>query len=769
MNRPSPTAPMPRAPQQPQPRAPRSVRTTGGAGVTTPRRTRTRSGASSASSGWRATALFLRGEDAPVDVARFGAVGRVAQPGSQHRDGSEPGHPECGPHGPDGVDVALFPDADGVPRASRGSINTVASMESTRTAVLACVFAYAGMVAGRHLVPPTRRHPFQKLFQLPVPSSVLFSIFWACLLIGYLNMLIAVKFNVVELADYFVQPRFCQPWQRGRLGDWKAMLYELSMILYLIPPLGGILIARRRQYPKLQVFLVFLAVMFTFFYGFSSGTRNVFLSYLVTFLIGYCFAASKRQVKEIAIICAVCGVVTVAATKIMLDFRDVGLKDYIALEGGGVLQGSLAHAGGAIAGRGQQPLCHLPHGGVLPVAPCVHEHGNPLSLAHPPDPAGAVAGQAPGHEHYRGRCLRRGWLDGRHQRGRRGIHHGRLHCRFPHVGVLRRLLRVVESACVAEKFRVWNPGLRVGILLGRHYHALHELVQHRPAAHAGGPLLGSVFLMRHRRKTLFPGARAGGRHRPRPADGNTRPGPVAVGARGAAHGPPQPRRAAAYSPACGSLRGSWRRSRGWRWMSSARRGRARIFPTGARCTPRTAPPVGPKFFSYAPGLLGRLTRSDLDLVHLHGLWMHPSAASLAFTRRTGKPHMISPHGMLDPWALHNSGWKKRLAAALIRECEYQDGGVPSRAQCGGGGVDPRLRFRRAGVRDPEWRRVARRRMRQPVPPPPWWTKNAPEVKTLALSGPVCTRRKGCRTSSTAWSRLDRGIAQTVAARHRRLG
>jgi len=202
-------------------------------------------------------------------------------------------------------------------------------MEPTRIATLACICAYAGMVVGRHLVPPTLKHPFRALFRQPVPNAFLFSMFWACFIVGYLYMLITVNFNVLQLVDYFMQPRFAQPWQRGKFGDWKALLYETSMIVYLVPPLGGILLAGRHKYPKFQVFLVMLGVLFTLFYGFSSGTRNIFASYLVTFLIGYCFAASRQQTREIVVVTALSVVALVVSTKVMLDFRDVGLKDYV--------------------------------------------------------------------------------------------------------------------------------------------------------------------------------------------------------------------------------------------------------------------------------------------------------------------------------------------------------------------------------------------------------------------------------------------------------
>ena len=207
--------------------------------------------------------------------------------------------------------------------------NWQAALEPTRLATLACLWGYAGMVIGRHLVPPARQHPFSELFQLPVPGSALFAMFWLCFIFGYLYMLVSVHFNVTNMILYFMEPRFYQPWQRGRLGDWKALLFETSMILYLVPPLGGVLLARRARFSKFQIFLVMLAVLFTLFYGFSSGTRNVFLSFLVTFLIGYCFAANRRQMKEIVVLGAITVVLLLVSTKMMLEFRNVGLRSYM--------------------------------------------------------------------------------------------------------------------------------------------------------------------------------------------------------------------------------------------------------------------------------------------------------------------------------------------------------------------------------------------------------------------------------------------------------
>ena len=71
--------------------------------------------------------------------------------------------------------------------------------------------------------------------------------------------------------------------------------------------------------------------------------------------------------------------------------------------------------------------------------------------------------------------------------------------------------------------------------------------------------------------------------------------------------------------------------------------------------------LGPPALGFAPGLAPALQGWAPDLLHLHGLWMYPSAVAGAWARRAAGPLMVSPHGMLDPWALRHSAWKKALA------------------------------------------------------------------------------------------------------------
>ena len=76
------------------------------------------------------------------------------------------------------------------------------------------------------------------------------------------------------------------------------------------------------------------------------------------------------------------------------------------------------------------------------------------------------------------------------------------------------------------------------------------------------------------------------------------------------------------------------------------------------------PTLGPTVFAYQPRLSRDLAAARLDVMHLHGLWTYASVAVLAWSGGR-RPRVISPHGMLDSWALQNSSMKKRVAAALF--------------------------------------------------------------------------------------------------------
>lgn len=55
-----------------------------------------------------------------------------------------------------------------------------------------------------------------------------------------------------------------------------------------------------------------------------------------------------------------------------------------------------------------------------------------------------------------------------------------------------------------------------------------------------------------------------------------------------------------------------------------------------------------------------------DLVHIQGMWKLSAHAMNVAAARRNIPIVISPHGMLDPWALKVKRWKKRLGMVLYQ-------------------------------------------------------------------------------------------------------
>lgn len=58
--------------------------------------------------------------------------------------------------------------------------------------------------------------------------------------------------------------------------------------------------------------------------------------------------------------------------------------------------------------------------------------------------------------------------------------------------------------------------------------------------------------------------------------------------------------------------------------------------------------------------------SRSDIVHNHSVWMLPNSYSSRAAESHGKPVVITAHGTLEPWAVRNSGWKKKLVAAWFQ-------------------------------------------------------------------------------------------------------
>lgn len=137
---------------------------------------------------------------------------------------------------------------------------------------------------------------------------------------------------------------------------------------------------------------------------------------------------------------------------------------------------------------------------------------------------------------------------------------------------------------------------------------------------------------------------------------------------------------------------------------------------------------GPASFGYAPDLGRALRREPPDLLHVHGLWMYPSVVGMGWSGRR-VPYVVTPHGMLDRWALANRRWKKQLAG-LAFENRHLRGAACLHALC----ASELAAIRDAGLRNPVCVIPNGVELAAPAPvaQPPLWRGQVPARASILL-------------------------------------
>lgn len=91
---------------------------------------------------------------------------------------------------------------------------------------------------------------------------------------------------------------------------------------------------------------------------------------------------------------------------------------------------------------------------------------------------------------------------------------------------------------------------------------------------------------------------------------------------------------------------------------------AEIVPAAAPVPTMQLPPHSAIDLFRPPRAEVRQLVHDCDVLHLHGVWEPVLLGVGRAARRAGKPYLVAPHGMLDPWSLTQKRWKKRIALTL---------------------------------------------------------------------------------------------------------
>lgn len=97
--------------------------------------------------------------------------------------------------------------------------------------------------------------------------------------------------------------------------------------------------------------------------------------------------------------------------------------------------------------------------------------------------------------------------------------------------------------------------------------------------------------------------------------------------------------------------------------AAARGGRKALQPQREAINVTTVPatPVWTRARQFYQQVRSHLGQGSKSLVHDHGVWLATNGASFRAATAAGVPYVLTPRGMLEPWALEHRAWKKKVA------------------------------------------------------------------------------------------------------------
>ena len=210
---------------------------------------------------------------------------------------------------------------------SQPKFNLLVRTDDIKTVMVLIAVGFIGIALGRHWTFGHREQTGPRSIYM-APRS-LFLLLLLFTFVGYFHMLWAVGFNPVKLIEAMMGPRFSQPWGRGRFGGIKDLYHELGLLIYLIPAIAGVIIARRSIFTRKQILATLLILFFTLFHGFSSGTRNIFVVFIITYICAYIMVQPNISKTRVIHMGVISGLILLVSVQVILEFRREGLANYV--------------------------------------------------------------------------------------------------------------------------------------------------------------------------------------------------------------------------------------------------------------------------------------------------------------------------------------------------------------------------------------------------------------------------------------------------------
>lgn len=148
-----------------------------------------------------------------------------------------------------------------------------------------------------------------------------------CFVLGMLNFVYSVDFDIPAMFSYLGARRWAAPWSRGNLGGWGSFIDQMPYFGYVLPSLTALLISRQGLFRLSTWFAIGCSVIMLLFLSQGGGRRLIGVTVGAALLV-WVQSNPGFRVKNILVVGV--GAIGLAwASQFILNIRSAGLESFL--------------------------------------------------------------------------------------------------------------------------------------------------------------------------------------------------------------------------------------------------------------------------------------------------------------------------------------------------------------------------------------------------------------------------------------------------------
>lgn len=199
--------------------------------------------------------------------------------------------------------------------------------EALRSALLAVGLSATAMWIGAIGRPWRVPQWLSDVASRPLDADTLKRIIPICFVLGMLNYMYAVNFDIPLMFSYLGANRWAAPWGRGQLGGWGSFIDQMPYFGYVLPSLTALLVVKRGLFRFESLFAMSLTAIQLLFLSQGGGRRIIGVTVGAAIIV-WVQAQPGMHIKKLLLSLAAV-IALLWAMQFMLNIRTQGYQSFV--------------------------------------------------------------------------------------------------------------------------------------------------------------------------------------------------------------------------------------------------------------------------------------------------------------------------------------------------------------------------------------------------------------------------------------------------------